>query len=291
MLPRPTRPHVSRPENGERPESTRIVAAASVALGEFAHGGLGRRIRCRHAPSLIEAAFVPSVYPQVRYPKDLETIGLAVLAAGRVPGPPDPPYEVGVGYPLAFDVCGRIAAVWFAALDVYPEIAPGWWCLVEQFSLHEGAWRFAGGEYDNTTTPTPFERPTSVENDTLDWLDWGSNGGWAHWEDEPRERHSCFGIVPVRTARLTVTSVDGHQRGVRITPWNGAYVVVVPGPHSTLTGYDIDGNVLGTLSSQATPPPEPEIDESRRVRLPVDPDNPPMSEAILTWTWEPPDDR
>ncbi len=239
----------------------------------------------------VEPAFVPSVYPEVRYPKDLETIGLAVLAAGHVPGPPALPYEVGVGYPLAFDVCGRIGAVSFAALDVYPDIALGWWCLVEQFSLHEGVWGFAGGEYDNTTTPTPFERPIAVENSTLDWLDWGSNGGWGEWEDEPRERHSSFGIAPVRTTRLTLTTVDGNEREVRITPWNGAYVVVAPGPHSTLTGYDIDGDVLGTLSSEATPPPQPEIDESRRVRPPLDPDNPPMSEPILSWTREPRGER
>ena len=228
------------------------------------------------------------MYPEVRYPKGLETTGLAMLAAGRVPGPPTPPYEVGVGYPLAFDVCGRIAAVSFAALEVYPDIAPGWWCLVEQFSLYD-TWGFAGGEHDNTTTPTPFERPTSVEHSELDWLDWVSNGGWGEWEDQPRERHSCFGIVPVRTARLTVTTVDGSERDVRITPWNGAYVVVAPGPHSVLTGYDVDGNVLGTLSSEATPTPQPEVDESRRVRLPIDPDNPPMNEPIMTW--EPRDDR
>jgi hypothetical protein len=53
------------------------------------------------------------------YPDGLEAIGLAVPASRRVPGPPTPPYEVGVGYPLAFDVRGRIAAVSFAALDVY----------------------------------------------------------------------------------------------------------------------------------------------------------------------------
>jgi hypothetical protein len=64
----------------------------------------------------------------------LAALGVEVLASGRGPGPPSPPHEIGVGYPLAFDVCGRIAAVTFAALDVYPDIASGWWCLVEQFS-------------------------------------------------------------------------------------------------------------------------------------------------------------
>jgi hypothetical protein len=185
----------------------------------------------------------------VRYPEDLETQGLAVLAAGRVPGPPAPPYEAGVGYPLAFDICGRIAAVSFAALDVYPDLSSGWWCLVEQFSLQDGAWGFAGGEHDNTTTSTPFERPTSVDNGVADWLDWGSNGGWGEWEDEPRRRHSAFGIAPVHTARITVTTVDGSERDLRITPWNGAYVMVAPGPRSTLTGYDAQGRVLGTFTS------------------------------------------
>ena len=156
--------------------------------------------------------------PIVRYPESLSPIGVEVLAADRVPGPPSPQYQVGVGYPLAFDVCGRIAAVSFAALDVYPDIARGWWCLVEQFSLSDGTWRAAGGEHDNTTSPTPFERPSSVDNGTVDWLDWLSFGGAPVWHDPPRRRQSYFGIAPVRTVRLTVTAEDASERELRITP-------------------------------------------------------------------------
>lgn len=187
--------------------------------------------------------------PIVRYPRDLAALGVEVLAAGRVPGPPNPPHEVEVGYPLAFDVCGRIAAVSFAALDVYPDIARGWWCLVEQFSFSDGTWGGAGGEHDNTTSSAPFRRPTSVENSELDWLDWLSFGGADQWDDEPRRRQSYFGIAPVHTARLTVTAADGCERELPVTPWNGAFVVASPGTHSTLTAYDVDDNVLGTLSS------------------------------------------
>jgi hypothetical protein len=86
------------------------------------------------------------MFPVVRYPERLAALGVEVLASGRVPGPPSPPHEIGVGYPLEFDVCGRIAAVTFAALDVYPDVASGWWCLVEQFSLWDRTWRPAGGK-------------------------------------------------------------------------------------------------------------------------------------------------
>jgi hypothetical protein len=49
---------------------------------------------------------------------------------------------------------------------------------------------------------------------------------------------------------LTVTAENGCERELRITPWNGAFVVVSLGTHSTLTGYDVDGNVRGTLSTR-----------------------------------------
>jgi hypothetical protein len=150
--------------------------------------------------------------PDPVFPTDLEALGVEVLGAGRVPSPPTPPYEVGVGYPLAFDVCGPIAAVSFAALDVYPDVARGWWCLVEQFFFSGGTWGGAGGEHDNATSPTPFERPSSVKNSEVDWLDWLSVGGTCEWKREPRRRQSYFGIAPVRTAHLIVTAADGSDR-------------------------------------------------------------------------------
>jgi hypothetical protein len=210
------------------------------------------------------------------YPNRIERLGVAVLTAGRVPGPPSPPYKRAVAYPLAFDVCDGIGAVSFAVFDVYPDIDRGWWCLVEQFSLHDGAWHPAGGLYDNTTIATPFERPAGI-----DWVDWGTDGGNAGWDEEPRDRHSYCGIAPVGTARLTVTT-NGDTRDVRITPWNGAYVVVAAGLNSTLTGYDTEGNVLGTIST--TNRPVPAYDESRAITIPFDPGNPPGGKPIITFT-------
>ncbi len=174
------------------------------------------------------------------YPRRLKTLGTAVLTAQRVPGPPSPPFKVSEAYPLAFDVCDEIAAVSFAALGVYPDIDRGWWCMVEQFRRSDGHWHPAGGSHDNTTTSTPFERPV-----TGDWIEWGSHGGSSVWEEEPRERHSYFGVAPAGTARLSVTTPDGRPRDVAITPWNGAWVVVVAGPTSTLTGRDSNGAIIG----------------------------------------------
>jgi hypothetical protein len=69
--------------------------------------------------------------------------------------------------------------------------------------------------------------------------------------DEPRQRRSYFGIAPVHAARLTVTAADGCERELRVTPWNGAFVVASPGTHSTLTGYDecvVHGVVVSLIS-------------------------------------------
>jgi hypothetical protein len=184
----------------------------------------------------------------MRYPADLEEIGVEILASRRVPRPAEPPHEVGVGYPLAFDICGRIGAVSFAALDVYPDIAAGWWCLVELFSYAEGSWGCAGGEHDNTTTANPFTRPSDAENSNVEWVDWLSFGGAPEWDEEPRRRQSYFGVAPTRTARLTATTEDGTVRELEITPWSGAFVAVNPGTRSSLTGYDATGVELGSMS-------------------------------------------
>jgi hypothetical protein len=182
---------------------------------------------------------------QPTYPRRLESQGVAVLMARCVPGPPSPPFAVGEAYPLAFDICDGIAAVSFAALGVYPDIDRGWWCMVEQFWLSDGYWQPAGGSHDNTTTATPFERPSATGNSKMRWIDWASDGGYGIWEQEPRERHSYFGIAPVGTAGLSVTMPDGRARDVAITPWNGAWVVVAPGATSTLVGRDAGSAILG----------------------------------------------
>jgi hypothetical protein len=212
--------------------------------------------------------------PSNANPWRMETLGVAVLTAGRVPGPPSPPFEVGVAYPLAFDVCDRIGAVSFAALDAYPDIDHGWWCFVVQFALHDGAWHPAGGEYDNTTILTPFARPSEIE-----WVDWGTHGGNGVWDEEPRDRHSYCGIAATGTARLTVTA-EGRTRDVRITPWNGAYVVVEPCLNSALSGYDATGSLLGTHVTDNEPAPE--YDESRAITLPFDPGVGLLNEPMIT---------
>ena len=44
------------------------------------------------------------------------------------------------------------------------------------------------------------------------------------------------------------TGCPSAERELRVTPWNGAFVVASPGTHSALAGYDVEDNVPGTLS-------------------------------------------
>jgi hypothetical protein len=121
--------------------------------------------------------------------QDREPLGLDVLAAGRVDGPPRGPWSGDRAYPLALDInaADGIAAVSFAILDMYPDIAPGWWCEAVTYSLHDGQWRYAAGESDNITAPDPFSRPGTPTNSVHDWCDWHTNGGLGGWsEDDPR---------------------------------------------------------------------------------------------------------
>jgi hypothetical protein len=181
--------------------------------------------------------------------EDARELGARILERNAVPGPPAGPWRRDTAYPLAFDVDGRLGAVSFAVLDMYPDIAAGWWCWATTWE-HDGVgWRGPGLESDNTTSPHPFVRPAEPTNGNLGWSDWHSNGGAGEWpeEDEFPWRHTFFGIAPVSTARLTVTGETGRERDLRITPWNGAYVAVVAGVHSTLTGYGHDGRALGSL--------------------------------------------
>jgi hypothetical protein len=174
-------------------------------------------------------------------------LGPQVLDRGSVPGPPPRPWDRETAYPLAVDVDGRL--VWFAVLDMYPDTAPGWWCLATTWSRDGECWNHAHGESDNTTSPAPFERPLQSENGVHRWCDWHSNGSAGHWGDEDEDpwRHTFFGIAPAGTARLMVTDETGRERDLHVTPWNGAYVAVVSGPRSTLTGYDERGDVLGSF--------------------------------------------
>jgi hypothetical protein len=143
---------------------------------------------------------------------------------------------------------------------MYPDIAPGWWCGAVTFSFRDGQWHYAAGESDDSTAADPFSRPSKATNSVHGWCDWHSNGGLGGWsEDDPPEwRHTFFGIAPAGTARLTVTDETSRTRDLQITPWNGAYIAIVAGAHSMLTGYDDRGNVLGSFKPMDGFPHEPE---------------------------------
>jgi len=181
---------------------------------------------------------------------DVRKHGPALLAAGVVPGPPEGPFVEGRAYPLGVDIDGSTGAVSYAALNPYPDTAPGWWCVAVRFTLVDGVWH-DGDQDDNSTTQQPFVRPVEIENSTSAWFDWHSNGGLGDYSerigDPPRYRHMFFGIAPAGTARLTVTDETARARDLTVTPWCGAYVATVEGAFSRLTGYDGNGQQLGSF--------------------------------------------
>jgi hypothetical protein len=103
----------------------------------------------------------------------------------------------------------------FAALDVYRDIASGWKCLVEKFSLSDGTWGHAGGEHDDTTSSTPFERPTSVKNEERDRVVWLSSGGAPEWDDEPRRWQSRWSSVTEIAPRFRLNAAAPLVAAVR----------------------------------------------------------------------------
>jgi hypothetical protein len=188
---------------------------------------------------------------------DVRASAAGILAAGVVPGPPKGPFVERRAYPLGVDVDGATGAVSYAAFNLYPDIAPGWWCVAIRFALGDRGWQDLEQD-DNSTTQRPFERPVEVENSTLTWLDWHSNGGLAGIGDSLRYRHMFFGIAPTTTARLTVSDETGRERELAITPWCGAYVASVEGAFSRLAGYDHNGEPLGSFVCRDGPTPEPD---------------------------------
>jgi hypothetical protein len=142
------------------------------------------------------------------------------------------------------------------------------------FAHRAGRWHYAAGESDNSTTADPFSRPEAATNSVHGWCDWHCNGGANGWgdDDPPPWRHTFFGIAPVGTARLTVTDEAGRTRDLQITPWNGAYVAIVAGAHSTLTGYDDAGNRLGSFKPMdgfTKPEDDPAPPGYERVEWPI----------------------
>jgi hypothetical protein len=196
-----------------------------------------------------------------RFGDDVRKSGPSILAAGVVPGPPGGPFVEGRAYPLGVDVDGTTGAVSYAALNPYPDIEPGWWCVDMGFTLVDDVWH-DGDQDDNSTTQRPFERPVEIENSTSTWFDWHSNGGLGDYGermgDPPRYRHMFFGIAPTATARLTVSDETGRERELAITPWCGAYVASVEGAFSRLSGYDQHGEPLGRFVCLDGPTPEPD---------------------------------
>jgi hypothetical protein len=201
------------------------------------------------------------VFDWQRFGDEAGETGRALLTAGAVPTPPEGPFAEGRAYPLAMDRDRDVAAVSFAALNAYPGIEAGWWCVAVGFTLVDGVWHEAGQD-DNSTTQRPFERRATVENSTSPWIDWHSNGSLGgygeHDGDPPRHRHMFFGIAPTGTARLTITDAAGRERDLRITPWCGPYVAAVEGDYSKLWGYGEDGRLLGSFVCQDGEAPWPE---------------------------------
>jgi hypothetical protein len=193
-----------------------------------------------------------------RFGDDVQASAPGILASGVVPGPPEGPFVAGRRYPLAVDVDGGTGAVSYAALELYPDMAPGWWCVAIRFALGDGGWEQLDAD-DNSTTQRPFERPVEAGNSTLTWLDWHSNCALAGIGDPQRYRHMFFGIAPTSTARLTVSDETGRERDLAITPWCGAYVAGVEGSFSRLAGYDHNGEPLGSFACRDEPTPAPDF--------------------------------
>lgn len=188
---------------------------------------------------------------QATFAEDIDRFAPVMLRLGVVPGPPSGSPVPGRAYPRAVDVHDRLGAVSFAVLGLRPEVADGWWCVTRQYALRGGTWQDAGGEHEVPTSSRPFEAPETPESSPVAWVDRPTDGGHGEWDEEPQRRHVLSGSATAATARLAVTDESGRTRGIAITPWCGAYVAVVAGASSRLTGYGAAGEELGSVEAPA----------------------------------------
>jgi hypothetical protein len=93
------------------------------------------------------------VFDRRRFGDDVEASAPRILDAAVVAGPPNGPFASGRAYPIAVDVDGDLGAVSYAALDPYPDIEPGWWCVAVAFKRSDQGWG-ESGDGDNSTTQT-----------------------------------------------------------------------------------------------------------------------------------------
>lgn len=181
------------------------------------------------------------------------------MASGVVPHQDAPDGQRDVAYPFAVDRAGDAGAVLFGFGR------REWRCVAHVFRCQGEAWT-EYHEHDNTTSPTPFERPMTSANSSVGGIDWHSNGpllgnerdGWIH---------SYFGIALTTTARLVVTPEGGSPRDLAITLWNGAYVAAVAARSSTLTAYDAKGQQIDAVTYPTEGPPEPPLTRWRVTRI------------------------
>ena len=182
------------------------------------------------------------------FAEDIARLAPVMLRLGVVPEPPSGAPVPGRAYPLAVDVHDRLGAVSFAVLD---GVSDGWWRLTRQYALRGGRWEDAGGEHD-VETASPFAPPQTGDHG---WVERPADGGHGEWDEEPVRRHLLSGIAAAATARLEVTDESDRTRDIAITPWCGAYVAVVAGASSRLTGYGAAGEELGSITAPPPPPP------------------------------------
>lgn len=186
---------------------------------------------------------------QATFAEDIDRFAPVMLRLGVVPGPPPEPPVPGRAYPVAVDVHDRLGAVSFVVLGLRPDAPGGWWCVTRQYALRGGTWQDADGEHAVPASPRPFDPPATAEDSPVAWVDRTSDGGHGEWDEEPNRRHVLSGVATAATARLAVTDESGLTRDLAITPWCGAYVAVVAGASSRLTGYGAAGEELGSIEA------------------------------------------